>query len=57
MLTICCYGFSHRGQTQSQYLNFPNGPQEGKAEAESTQTGSRATVGECFVILVEFIHL
>lgn len=32
-----------RGQTQSQYLNFGNA-EDGKAEAEATQTGSRATV-------------
>ena len=32
-----------RGQTQSQYLNFGN-EDDGKAEAEATQTGSRATV-------------
>lgn len=32
-----------RGQTQSQYLNFGES-EDGKAEAEATQGGSRATV-------------
>jgi hypothetical protein len=32
-----------RGQTQSQYLNFGESD-DGKAEAEATQSGSRATV-------------
>lgn len=36
-----------RGQTQSQYLNFGNA-EDGKAEAEATQTGSRATVCNLF---------
>lgn len=36
---------SHRGQTQSQYLNFGDTATEGKAEAEATSHGSRAIVG------------
>lgn len=39
-------GKKYRGQTQSQYLNFGNGQQPGKAEAESTPDGSRAVVSE-----------
>lgn len=39
-----------RGQTQSQYLNFGNA-EDGKAEAEATQTGSRATVCNLFKCL------
>lgn len=37
---------SHRGQTQSQYLNFGDTDSEGKAEAEATSHGSRAVVGK-----------
>lgn len=33
-----------RGQTQSQYLNYGNGQEPGKAEAESSYEGSRAVV-------------
>lgn len=36
--------YSHRGQTQSQYLNFGNTDSTGKAEAETSQYGSRAVV-------------
>lgn len=34
-----------RGQTQSQYLNFGNGNDPGRAEAEATYGGSKAVVG------------
>jgi hypothetical protein len=37
--------FRFRGQTQSQYLNFGDKSEDGKAEAEATQHSSRATVG------------
>lgn len=44
-------GRSYRGQTQSQYLNFGNGNQPGKAEAESSPEGSRAVVSKwCRII-------
>lgn len=33
-----------RGQTQSQYLNFGKPEDDGKAEAEATEKGSRAIV-------------
>ncbi|XP_061388514.1 uncharacterized protein LOC133323614, partial [Musca vetustissima] len=33
-----------RGQTQSQYLNFGKPEQDGKAEAEANESGSRSTV-------------
>ncbi|EDX10163.1 GD12758 [Drosophila simulans] len=36
-------GYS-RGQTQSQYLNFGKPEEDGKAEAEATENGSRSTV-------------
>lgn len=35
-----------RGQTQSQYLNFGNNNEPGKAEAESTYGGSKAVVSK-----------
>lgn len=35
-----------RGQTQSQYLNFGQNAEPGKAEAESTYEGSRAVVSK-----------
>lgn len=35
---------SATGQTQSQYLNFGKPEQDGKAEAEANESGSRATV-------------
>lgn len=38
------YFSSHQGQTQSQYLNFGDSQTEGKADAEITRFGSRATV-------------
>lgn len=34
-----------RGQTQSQYLNFGNSKDPGRAEAEATYGGSKAVVG------------
>ncbi|KRT82142.1 hypothetical protein AMK59_4783, partial [Oryctes borbonicus] len=37
-------GYPIRGQTQSQYLNYGNDNQPGKAEAESTHGGTRAVV-------------
>jgi len=37
---------SSRGQTQSQYLNFGKPEEDGKAEAEATENGSRSTVCE-----------
>lgn len=37
---------SRTGQTQSQYLNFGESPTEGKADAEITRYGSRASVCE-----------
>lgn len=36
-----------RGQTQSQYLNFGKSDTPGKAEAESTNEGSKAVVSKC----------
>lgn len=41
---------SHRGQTQSQYLNFGTVQNEGKAEAEATQHGTRAYVGKVHIM-------
>lgn len=35
-----------RGQTQSQYLNFGNSKEPGRAEAEATYGGSKAIVGK-----------
>lgn len=37
---------SRTGQTQSQYLNFGDSQTEGKADAEITRYGSRASVCE-----------
>lgn len=37
---------SLRGQTQSQYLNFGKPEQDGKAEAEANELGSRSTVSK-----------
>lgn len=37
---------SRTGQTQSQYLNFGDPQTEGKADAEITRYGSRASVCE-----------
>lgn len=54
-LALCDYGFTHfcfpfpnsrTGQTQSQYLNFGDSQTEGKADAEITRYGSRASVCE-----------
>lgn len=43
-----CFPFpnSRTGQTQSQYLNFGDSQTEGKADAEITRYGSRASVCE-----------
>lgn len=37
-----------RGQTQSQYLNFGNSKDPGKAEAESSYGSSKAVVSKSF---------
>lgn len=41
-------GFSRQGQTQSQYLNFGDNGTDGKADAEITRFGSRASVCKYF---------
>lgn len=40
-------GRKTRGQTQSQYLQFGDGENPGKAEAEATRQGSKAVVCKC----------
>ena len=40
------YGRRYRGQTQTQYLAFQNGRNEGKAEAESSPELSRTQVSK-----------
>ena len=44
--TTMGYGRRYRGQTQSQYLAFQNGRNEGKAEAESSPELSRTQVSK-----------
>lgn len=40
-----------RGQTQSQYLNFGNSKEPGKAEAESSYGSSKAVVSKYITII------
>ena len=44
--TTMGYGRRYRGQTQTQYLAFQNGRNEGKAEAESSPELSRTQVSK-----------
>lgn len=51
------HAFSRQGQTQAQYLNFGNPTNDGKADAEITRFGSRATVCTYFILILRQLNL